>query len=439
MSQYNYNSWKQAFSRSTQQPRSNNSRDKLLILSFDLIREGECQTPYAIGSLLSYAKSHSGYGNQFSIDHISTNLLGISLETPIPKILPDIDYSEYTWIAVSAYIWNEYLINPILSYIRNFKGFRGKFILGGYQITYSGNPEKDYPLGDIFIHSYGEESLLQVLTSERQQKIWKEEVPFENLPSPYLTGEISVELNQKMVRWETKRGCPYKCSFCAHRDLATSKVHKHNLDRIFEELAFFHERNVRKINILDPIFNVGKDYLEILKEMDRIGFMNLVSIQSRFELIGGERGKEFLDLCENLNINLEFGLQTSDYEESSLINRKNDTKKVEKAMHELNRRNISYEISLMYGLPNQTVDSFQRSIDFVRDNGCENITAYPLKLLRGTKLESQREEFQFREMTMGDFQIPFVVESNSFSEEEWWKMKGIADSLEPSQRVIKAG
>ncbi|MCC5814660.1 MAG: radical SAM protein [Leptospira sp.] len=377
------------------------------------------------------------YGDRFSHDHYSVNLLEHGVHTPLPNILPNLEYSKYRWIAISAYIWNEYLIHKLLHYLRKEKGFAGEFILGGYQISYSGNPQLDYPEADIFVSGYGEESLLRILTTDSPQKIWKEDVPFENLPSPYLSGAIPLEVGQKMIRWETKRGCPYKCSFCAHRDLANSKVNKHNLDRIYEELHLFHEMDVQKINILDPIFNVGKGYLEILKEMDRIGYRNLVSIQSRFELIGGDRGEEFLDLCENLNINLEFGLQTSDKLESSLINRKNDPTKIQHAMHELNTRNISYEISLMFGLPNQTVESFQRSIDFVIDNGCENITAYPLKLLRGTKLESQREEFQFREMTMGDFDIPFVVESNSFSEADWWQMKELADSLEPSQRVIK--
>ncbi|MCB1176238.1 MAG: radical SAM protein [Leptospiraceae bacterium] len=409
---------------------------KVLILSFDLVREGESKTPYAIGSLISYLKNDLKYGEEYLIHHHSINLLEFPLSTPLYKILNGPIYSDYDYIAISAYIWNEYLLNRTLLFIRNELGFLGKFILGGYQISYSSNPEIDYPEGDYFISGYAEESLKKVIKENPSKRKWNEFVEFSNLPSPYLTGDISVVQNQKMLRWETKRGCPYKCSFCAHRDLEYSKVYKQSLDRVFNELYFFKNKNIQKVNIIDPIFNVGKDYLEVLKEAKRINYNNLISVQARFELMNGERGEEILNLCQDLNIHLEFGLQTADKKESSLINRKNDPNKIQNVMRKLKERNISYEISLMYGLPNQTVSSFQRTIDFVRNNGCKILTAYPLKLLKGTELYKEKKKYYFREMTMGDFHIPFVIESNTFSEKDWYKMKEIAESLEPTNRVI---
>lgn len=97
-------------------------------------------------------------------------------------------------------------------------------------------------------------------------------------------------------------------------------------------------------------------------------------------------------------------------------------------------RNISYEISLIYGLPNQTLDTFKYNIDFLKSRGCENIKAYPLMLLKGTELYEKKNIYNFVEQPFGDFNIPTVVSSHSFTENDWWKMKDIADELNPTMR-----
>jgi len=58
-----------------------------------------------------------------------------------------------------------------------------------------------------------------------------------------------------MIRLETKYGCPHRYSFCAHRDLGKNKLYEHEISKIFEELSFFKSQNVKRVNILDPVFN----------------------------------------------------------------------------------------------------------------------------------------------------------------------------------------
>lgn len=411
----------------------------LLIISFDLIREGESKKSLAIASLLSFLKNDIRYGDKFKAEHISINMLKVRNKGKVidfHPLLSHIDFSKVDFIALSAYIWNEYLTNGLIDDLRKTFGFKGKIILGGYQISYSKNPQLEYPDCQFFINGYGEQALLDIVSQENTKNIFSQsKLDFSSLPSPYLNKEIPISQNQKMVRLETKRGCPYRCSFCAHRDLTFNKVHKHTLGKVFKEIAFFKEINVKKINIIDPIFNAGKDYLEIMEEMVRINFKPLISLQARFETIKGSRGEKFLDLCEKLNIQLEFGLQTSIPSESEIINRKNDPTEIKKVMLELNNRNINYEISLIYGLPKQTLQSFKQSIDFAYKNGCLNLTAYPMMLLKGTELFYQKELFGFREQEIGEFNIPVVVESNSFSENEWYLMQEIAQSLDENIRI----
>lgn len=413
---------------------------KCIIVSFDLIREGEVEQSLSTASIISFLRRKEGYNSAFQIEHISLNMLTMPLNSIayFEDRFRLVDFAKIDTLAVSAYIWNEYLLVPFIKFVRT-NGFRGKIVMGGYQISYSNAQQLaiDYPFADIFISGYGELSMLTAIETPfvNEKTFLNEQLSFGELSSPYLTGDITVTNGQPMLRFETKRGCPYRCTFCAHRDLSTNKVHRHPLEKVFEEIAFFKDKNVKRINILDPIFNVGKDYLTILKEMVRVGLHAEITLQTRFEQITGDAGQEFINLCEQLNVTLEFGLQTVVEKEYSVINRRNDPKKVKTAMELVNSSSIKHEISLIYGLPNQTPDSFRTSIEFAREMGAKDIKAWPLMLLKGTELHDEKQKWGMREKVVGEFDIPLVVESNSFTENQWWEMREIAESLLPSHRI----
>lgn len=412
----------------------------VLIISFDLIREGETEVSFAIASLLAYLKSDERYGNDFITNHLSFNMLELKNQlTPsyFENHLSKYEIYSYDTIAISCYIWNEYLINPLTKKIRDL-GFNGKIVLGGYQISYSTKENLifEYPEADIFTFGYAEKSLLDaIFTNKTDTPIFlNEKVDFSEIPSPYLTSEILISENQKMVRWETKRGCPYRCTFCAHRDLTKNKVYKHEREKILQELALFKDKKVQRINVIDPVFNSGKDYLTYMEEIFKLGLDAELTLQTRFEMIKGEAGKQFLNLCEKTNTHLEFGIQTVVPNEYFAINRPNDNNLISELLPELEKRNISYEISLIYGLPFQTLDTFRYSIDFLLSKGCKNLTAYPLMLLKGTELYEHKNRFNFVEKETGDFNIPTVIASNTFSEQDWLKMSEIAKQLNPNVR-----
>ena len=413
-----------------------------LFISFDLIRQGEIEKPLAIATILAYLKSDRQLQETMIFHHLSINSLKYGKRADpndFDKYLSEFNLSKYDFIAISAYIWNEYLLNDFIKHLRTL-GFRGKIILGGYQITYSDQIELplQYPDAQFFVSGYAEQSLKELFTSTFETQVplfLNTAVDFSEIPSAYLTNEINVSNGTSMLRLETKRGCPYRCSFCAHRDLTQNKVFMHSLDKVFSEIYFIADRKVKRVNILDPIFNAGKEYLEVMKQINRTNTTTTFTLQSRFENIKGTAGREFLDLCSDGNYHLEFGLQTANTIEAKNINRKNKLQKIDEAIRQLRERNISYEVSLIYGLPGQTLDSFKRSIEFVQSRGCETIKAFPLMLLRGTELYYEKEKWDIREETTGEFEIPIVTSSNSFTRDEWGKMNEIANNLTPSDRI----
>lgn len=407
-----------------------------LFISFDLIRKGEIEKPLAIASILSYLKSDKHLQDKMSFHHLSINSLkygGQARPRNFDKYLAVFKLDKFDYIAISAYIWNEYLINDFIKRLRSL-GFLGKIILGGYQITYSNKKELalQYPDAQIFVSGYAEQSLRELFTSTETLNIpvfFNSDVDFSKLPSVYLSNEIIVPHGSTMLRLETKRGCPCHCSFCSHKDLKQNKVFNHKIDKVFKEISFITNKHVKRVNILDPIFNSGKEYIEIMKEINRVNSKTIFTLQSRFENINGKSGNEFIDLCEAGNYHLEFGLQTANPVEAENIKRGNNLKQIDTAINQLAERNISYEVSLIFGLPGQTVDSFKKSIDYIQSKGCSSIKAYPLMLLRGTELFNKKLQWNLKEEAIGEFDIPVVTSSNSFSRPDWECMNEIADNL----------
>ena len=123
--------------------------------------------------------------------------------------------------------------------------YPGRIILGGPQISYTkSNLEKYYPQVDVFIRGYGETALVDYMKEQintkypqvkgihyagQMDKCQSAKTNFDQLPSPFLNKIIP---NQKFLRWETQRGCPFSCSFCQHRESSNLKRRHFQFTRI---------------------------------------------------------------------------------------------------------------------------------------------------------------------------------------------------------------
>jgi radical SAM superfamily enzyme YgiQ (UPF0313 family) len=407
-----------------------NKIKRALLVTFDFTQRGKSGTGFAAGSLLSACRSHKNYNNKFTIEYLAIPMTSVAKEQlsivrivdSINKVIPLVQLDR---LALACYVWSSDLIEPIIKLCRE-KGFKGKIILGGYQINKK-TCRKLYPSGDFYIPGYGEVALPESILNDVAitSQIIEKTVNFETLASPYLDGTISLEIGQEMIHWETRRGCVYKCNFCAHRDLKDKGVHLLGMEKIKAELDLFKIKSVRKINILDPIFNNEPNHIEILNYAIKIKLTALLSLQVRFERITNE----FLSLCAQLNIHLEFGLQTTDIAESKVIERANNMNRVDKTIKLLQQWKQSFEVSLIYGLPGQTLESFKQSIAYLQQRNINNIKAFPLMLLEGTKLAENKNNYNIVEEVIDGSGIPHVVECDSFTRAEWMLMRSYANDL----------
>lgn len=344
-------------------------------------------------------------------------------------------------VAIGAYVWNEGVVQWLLPALRR-GGFTGRIILGGPQITYAPSGVLDiYPGADVVIRGYGEDALAAVVASTEsvtlEGVIWRggadsttsASADLSALPSPILSGLAPV---QPFMRWETQRGCIYACSFCQHRE-SGARARQRVLAgaRVAAEVDALVAGGAQDIAVLDPIFHTNPAAVDILGRFARGGYTGRLSLQSRFELVDDA----FLDACGDLDVRLEFGLQTIHRPEMLAVHRVNDLVAADAVIAKLHGRGIPFEVSLIYGLPAQTLASFETSVQWCRDRGVPLVRAFPLMLLRGTGLDRDRHRWGLIESADT---IPVVVASDTFSFDECVRMREIADGLEGDLAVAGA-
>lgn len=134
---------------------------------------------------------------------------------------------------------------------------------------------------------------------------------------------------------------------------------------------------------------------------------------------------DFLRMSLAGRCKLEFGLQTIHRAEMDVIDRNNHLGKCGEVFAALRDAGAFVEITLIYGLPNQTLDSFRRSVDFALEHAT-SVRAFPLLLLRGTPLHGRQQELGLVE---DDSVIPQVVAAPTFTRDDHQRMAAIALQL----------
>ncbi|MBD8528385.1 MULTISPECIES: radical SAM protein [unclassified Massilia] len=344
-------------------------------------------------------------------------------------------------IAVGAYVWNEGIVQELLPLLR-FAGFAGRIILGGPQVSYVDTGlERLYPDADLFIRGHAETALLEAVRSAGRTAIRgvhyagtldrneQASAPLEGLPSPLIERLIG-PAQQDFLRWETRRGCQFKCSFCQHRQKdAQAPRETFPATRLFDEIDLICRAGVRELAVLDPVFNTNEDEGHAVRVLERFaanGYRGRISLQCRAELVDAA----FLAVARRLDVCLEFGLQTIHKNEQRAIERINSLDKVDAALAHVRALEIDHEVSLIFGLPEQTLDAFIASVGWCLERRVPVIKAFPLLLLRGTKMDLERARWG---LVVEGATMPQVVASNTFTRAEWQKMNAISQALRETE------
>ena len=437
---------------------------RLILLGLDWIRKKDPPVALATASIAAACASVA----DVSTLTVNVNQPAIDLRREMSSFLSEATANDKQppLVAIGGYIWAEHLLNDAVSHIKHDLGTEAHVLLGGPQVTYApaGTDgaflSSAYPLVDGFVRGHGEEPMRQLLMGKTAPTGYSCRTQFDlgvqakggfvTSPSPFLTGWMPA---QRFLRWETQRGCPFSCSFCQHKD---SQDRRTPLDRgrIFDECEWMVDQSLngplRDLAIVDPTFNSGPNYLEVLSRLS--GFTGKISLQCRLEMMSDDFVHKVLDLSRTADVVLEFGVQTIHRKEQRLIDRPNNMRRIERWIDQLNSEGVPYELSFMYGLPEQTLDSFQRTLEWAERKCSEHRDGkaiarfFPLMLLRGTRLHDRSHELGL--VTCDSLQvdisgrvgsnIPHVVASRTFTFEDWLVMNKEGERVNRMQLHLKA-
>ncbi len=340
---------------------------------------------------------------EFNINQSPRLILG-----ELAKRKPDV-------LGFSCYIWNIELILPLLRQLR--KVLPGTtIILGGPEVSF----DVEYWLTeheaiDYIIAGEGEEALRRFLEEYAR---CGGRLGAENLASvpglAYRTGGGAVvqnpaqpldlaalppiyqgdlaDLQDKIVYFETTRGCPFRCAYCLSSVMGP--VRAFPLDRAKEELAALAAAGVQQVRFVDRTFNY-----DARRAYELLEFMIGRDTTTRFQLeVGGdlltEPILELLTRAPENRFQFEIGVQSTNPATLEAISRRSDLGRLAEAVRFLKEKTtVIVLLDLIAGLPEEGFWRFGKSFDFVYNLKPDRIHLGFLKLLRGSRLREEAESF----------------------------------------------
>lgn len=350
----------------------------------------------------------------------------------------------YDVICFSCYIWN---VDKTLCLAENLKKARPelKILLGGPEVSFDVIPfMSEHKYIDFIISGEGEapfselaETLLadtrefekiRGLTYRMEGKIYVNPpappLHFESVPFPYLN---LVCEEDKIMYYESSRGCPFQCSFCLSS--VEHKVRTLSMERVKSDLSYFIYKKVRQVKFVDRTFNWDKkrsyEIMRYLIACDN-GETNF-----HFELCGDLLDEDLLRLLAEARPGLfqfEIGVQSTNESALRACNRKSDFAKLAENVRRLmDMGNIHIHLDLIAGLPHEDYTSFRKSFNDVYALKAHQLQLGFLKLIKGAPIREQIEEHGYVYRAQAPYEI---ISSKYISAPALIRLKKIENLLE---------
>lgn len=332
----------------------------------------------SIHSIKAYLTQFEDFNKKYEVV-----TLNYPLSVDEKDVVKDIKKEKPAYVCFSCYIWNIDKIKRIRKKIKD-----STVIYGGPEISYNPDEPDDHA---ILIIGEGEESLYQWFMDSKPPH-----QEYYNYPSAYLTGCVSDDLlsdKGMRINIESQRGCNFKCSYCMyHKNF--DKIKYRDPRVVVQEIEYCYKKGIKELKIVDANFFSNLDFVKtIMSDLIK----RKIKMRIYFDMIPGFIDDELVDLCNDYisisdksSMIAGIGLQTLNKESLKVIGRKYNKKVLLKTIKELNHAKIHIRLDLMIGLPRETVESFEESLDFVIEQmrtGKHFLGLYPLKVLPGSKFE----------------------------------------------------
>ena len=237
-------------------------------------------------------------------------------------------------------------------------------------------------------------------------------------------------MKNRILYYETSRGCPYRCDFCVS---AGSEVTFLPLARVREDFERFLRADVMQVKLVDRTFNHPPDRAHDI-------FSALIELKSRyprtstnfhFELSADLLRAETIELLGSAPpglIQVEIGVQSTHAPALCAVHRSHNTQKLLRAAGALCKMpNIHVHTDLIAGLPLEDYSRFAQSFNDVYALGAEQLQLGFLKVLPGTAMRETADQYG---IVYTDYPPYEVLQTDTLSYDDLLRLHRIADTLE---------
>ena len=377
-----------------------------------------CNAKYIHSNLAVY--DLQAYASDYA-DHIVLKEYTINQQKD--DIMRDIYLEHPDVVCVSCYIWNLSFVKELMAdLIKILPG--ADFWAGGPEVSYDaekfltensefkgvmvGEGEETFKeLAGYYVEKNPQnlKDMTGICYRDGDQIIhngWRQIMDLSSIP--FIYKDLS-EFKNRIIYYESSRGCPFSCSYCLSS--IDKKLRFRDTETVKKELQFFIDNKVPQVKFVDRTFNCKHDHAmaiwKYINEHDN-GVTNF-HFEISADLLREEELQEMSTMRPGL-IQLEIGVQSTNPDTIKAIHRTMDSEKLKGIVDRIHSfGNIHQHLDLIAGLPYEDYDSFRHSFNDVYALKPQQLQLGFLKVLKGSHMMEMCREYGIVYKTQEPYEV----------------------------------
>ena len=377
-----------------------------------------CNAKYIHSNLAVY--DLQAYASDYA-DHIVLKEYTINQQKD--DIMRDIYLEHPDVVCVSCYIWNLSFVKELMAdLIKILPG--ADFWAGGPEVSYDaekfltensefkgvmvGEGEETFKeLAGYYVEKNPQnlKDMTGICYRDGDQIIhngWRQIMDLSSIP--FIYKDLS-EFKNRIIYYESSRGCPFSCSYCLSS--IDKKLRFRDTETVKKELQFFIDNKVPQVKFVDRTFNCKHDHAmaiwKYINEHDN-GVTNF-HFEISADLLREEELQEMSTMRPGL-IQLEIGVQSTNPDTIKAIHRTMDFEKLKGIVDRIHSfGNIHQHLDLIAGLPYEDYDIFRHSFNDVYALKPQQLQLGFLKVLKGSHMMEMCREYGIVYKTQEPYEV----------------------------------
>ena len=377
-----------------------------------------CNAKYIHSNLAVY--DLQAYAAEYA-DHIVLKEYTINQQKD--DIMRDIYLEHPDVVCVSCYIWNVSFVKELMADLTKILP-DADFWAGGPEVSYDaekfltensefkgvmvGEGEETFKeLAGYYVEKNPQDlkDMTGICYRDGDQIIhngWRQIMDLSSIP--FIYKDLS-EFKNRIIYYESSRGCPFSCSYCLSS--IDKKLRFRDTETVKKELQFFIDNKVPQVKFVDRTFNCKHDHAmaiwKYINEHDN-GVTNF-HFEISADLLREEELQEMSTMRPGL-IQLEIGVQSTNPDTIKAIHRTMDFEKLKGIVDRIHSfGNIHQHLDLIAGLPYEDYDSFRHSFNDVYALKPQQLQLGFLKVLKGSHMMEMCREYGIVYKTQEPYEV----------------------------------